>query len=333
MTASPSFSELVYGRADNYFHSRPAGRFATGIYFIKASLLLIAYATCYTWFIFYSDTFREILLPAVLLGMLHVLIPVNISHDAIHQSVSKTDWLNKLAAYGFEITGSSSYMYARKHLEAHRNKESGSKTLAIESQGLLLKSGKEKKNLPVLFYLFYSQYMIYFRDYILFSKERNIKSGQIIQLILFKCFYFFLFVVLPFLLIPLPWWQVVLALLLMYLIVTVFLVIILLMPTEKMENSRTTTNQTVNDRWLIEILEHNVDFSPKNRMINLLGGGANLNVVHYLFPSACHVHYNKLAEIISQTAAECGITYRSQVVSDVFAIHFNYLKNIQSSNS
>jgi linoleoyl-CoA desaturase len=225
-------------------------------------------------------------------------------------------------------------MYGRKHLEAHYNKENGSKSVAIESQGLLLQkhSNEGKKNLPVIFYLFYSQYMIFFRDFSLFFSGTSIPRAEWIKLFFFKTVYFIAFLVIPFLFIPLPWWQILISLLLMYLFVTAFLVIILLMPTEKMEVSRKTATG-INDQWLIEILEHNVDFSPSSRMLNLVAGGANLNVVHYLFHSVNHVHYNKLAEIIETTAAEFGLAYRKQQVKDVFGIHFNYLKNIQSSNS
>jgi linoleoyl-CoA desaturase len=103
------------------------------------------------------------------------------------------------------------------------------------------------------------------------------------------------------------------------------------MPTEKMEHTRTDNGKAHDDRWLIEILEHNVDFSPGSVSLNLLAGGANLNVVHYVFPSVNHVHYNKLAAIIEGTATEFGYHYRKQQVKDVFGIHFNYLKNIQGS--
>jgi linoleoyl-CoA desaturase len=236
--------------------------------------------------------------------------------------------------YGFEVTGSNSYMYSKKHLEAHYNKENGSKSLAIESQGLLLQKRDEdgKKNLPVFFYILYSQYMIFFRDFNLFFSEPNIPAKEWIRLFFSKLIYSFAFLVLPFIVHPLPWWQVLVALLFMYLVVTGFLVIILLMPTEKMEQQRENGNST-NDQWLIEILEHNVDFSPSSTLINLAAGGANLNVVHYLFHSANHVHYNKLAGIIEKTAGEFGLQYRKQQVKDIFGIHFNYLKNIQGSKS
>jgi linoleoyl-CoA desaturase len=328
------FSETLFSRADNYFQKQRAGRYANHVFYIKAFILLLLYGLSYYLFISQAGKLSELLFLSFVLGLLHVFIPVNISHDAIHQAVSSRRWLNRLMLYGFEITGSNSFMYGRKHLEAHYNKENGSKSVAIESQGLLLQkhSNEGKKNLPVIFYLLYSQYMIFFRDFSLFFSGTSVPRAEWIKLFFFKTVYFIAFLVIPFIFIPLPWWQILISLLFMYLFVTAFLVIILLMPTEKMEVSRKTATG-INDQWLIEILEHNVDFSPSSRILNLIAGGANLNVVHYLFHSVNHVHYNKLAEIIETTAAEFGLAYRKQQVKDVFGIHFNYLKNIQSSNS
>jgi len=206
--------------------------------------------------------------------------------------------------------------------------------MAIESQGLLLqKQSREKKtNLSFAFYFFYAQYMIFIRDFVLYFSSENIPLREYVKLFAFKTVYGVAFLVFPFVFGNVPWWQVCIALLFMYLVVTASLVIILLMPTEKMDQARINENNSHNDKWLIGILEHNVDFSPKNVMLNLVAGGANLNVVHYLFPSVSHVHYNKLASIVEKTAHDHGLHYRKQEVGDVFGIHFNYLKNIQNSN-
>lgn len=328
-----SFGDILFQRAQLYFNSRTEGKYANTAFYIKGLVLLSIYALGYYMFCFTVVSFPQLLILAFVLGFCHVFIPVNIGHDAIHGAVSSHSRFNKLALYAFEVTGSSSYMYKKKHLEAHFNKENGSKTIAIESQGLLLqkenKSGKS--NLHVIFYLFYGQYMIFLRDYILFfgSKDK-IPAIQYVKLIICKAFYFAAFLLVPFLYSPHTMWEIIIALLLMYLFVTIFLVVILLMPTEKLEQPRNNENGP-NDKWLVEILEHNVDFSPDNIPLNLVAGGANLNVVHYLFPGSNHVHYNKLAALIENTAKEFGYRYRKQQVSDVLGIHFNYLKNIQAS--
>ena len=335
VTNKSSFAESLFAMADKYFQSQPLGKYANGVFYGKAVLLLISYLFCYVYFTFYAKSFTELVLMAFILGICHVFIPVNISHDAIHGAVSSRPWFNHLCLYGFDMTGSNSYMYSKKHLAAHFDKENGSKAIAIESQGLLLQTHKKEKttNLPFASYLFYSQYMIFVRDFVLyFTSPGDIPRKEFVRLFLFKTLYCVAFLILPFLFAKVPWWQIFISLLIMYLVITASLVIILLMPTEKMVQARMNENSSENDKWLIEILEHNVDFSPKNVLLNLVAGGANLNVVHYLFPSASHVHYNKLATIIEETALGHGLHYRKQQVRDVFGIHFNYLKNIQNSN-
>jgi len=331
-----TFTEALYARAEQYFGRQSAGRYATRMFYLKSSLLVLTYILAYSYFIFFTGSFAELLLGAFILGICHVFIPVNLSHDAIHGAVSSRNWINRLCMHGFEITGSNSYMYGKKHLEAHYNKENGSKTIAIESQGLLLQkhSANRTINLSFVFYIFYAQYMIFARDFILFyNSPEVIPLRELAKLFFFKFLYCLAFLVLPLAWIQAPAWQIIAALLFMYLIVTIVLVIILLMPTAKMETARTNENSNINEKWVKEILEHNVDFSPKNVFLNQVAGGANLNVVHYLFPSANHVHYNKLASIIEETANEYGLSYRKQQVKDVFGIHFNYLKNIQHSNT
>ena len=329
----PSFTSSINSKANNYFNSLKNSKYASQLFAIKAILLLCIYIAAYIYFIFYSNGVTGMLLSCTLLGLCHVFIPVNISHDAIHGAVSKHDWVNKLCLFGFEITGTNSYMYKKKHLEAHRDKENGSKTKGIETQALLMqkKGGAKTSNMPWISYLCYSQYMIFFREFDLFVKEGLQFSKAFIKLLCWKGLYVITFLVIPFVFINASWWIIALCLLHMYLIVTMALVIILLMPTEKMEHSKLVDNNA-NELWAAEILAHNVDFSPGSRILNLVAGGANLNVVHYLFPTVNHVHYNRLARIIEETAAEYGLLYRKQVVSGVFGIHFRYLKNIQHAN-
>ena len=331
ITNKNSFINDLYQQASIYLAAQRFGKYANTGSIVKSFLLLVLYSGAYLYFLFGCSTLPQLLITATFLGLCHVLIPVNISHDAIHQSFSRRRWLNKAAFYAMELTGANAFMYARKHMEAHANKENGNKSAAIETQGLLLQKKEDgaSKNLPPLFYIFYAQYMIFIRDFILFyNSSEPIPKKEFTRLYISKLLYAIAFFVVPFACIKLPWWQVTIALLLMYLIVTAMLVIILLMPTEKMENSRLDETNQYNEKWVAEILAHNVDFSPANSLLNNLVGGVNLNVVHYFFPDVHHVHYNKLSVFIEKTAASYNLLYRKQQVKDVFGIHINYLKNI-----
>lgn len=329
-----SFIESLYEKAEKYFKALPNGRYASPLFFTKSLFFLFLYAAAYYCLLFLSFNLLMLLLVAVVLGICHVLIPVNIAHDAIHQTLSRHRWLNRLGSYGLEITGANSYMYGNKHLEAHREKENGNKTSSIESQGLLLqtKSKAATVNLPYFYYVFYAQYLVFIRDFVLFNQMRDkVPAKEWTKLYISKIVYCTAFLILPFVFSPAPWWQILLALVLMYLIVTVLLVVILLMPTEKMHNSKMNAQNSYNQKWVVEILEHNVDFSPGNRLMNALVGGTNLNVVHYLFPDVNHIHYNQLAALIEETANEYGLLYRKQALVDVFGIHLKYLKNIEKN--
>ncbi len=325
--SNKDFISDLYDRADEWLKEQ--GPYGNIVIWFKSFFLLLIYSIAVAWFCFYSRNVQEFLLSAVVLGFSQVLIPVNIAHDAIHGAFSRNRYLNKLALSTLYLSGTNAFMYKRKHLEAHEEKENGSKRKAIEVQGLLLKESKGN-NLPAIFYLFYSQYMILVRDFQLFFSERKTIPGiEFIKLFVGKLVYAFVFLVLPFIMLDLSIWQIISGILLMYLIVTISLVIILLMPTEKMENTRVMESTDLNNRWAIEILEHNVDFSPGSNFLNLLAGGAHLNVVHYLFPGVNHVHYPRLAKLIEETATNHGLVYRKQSVRDIFGIHFNYLREIQ----
>lgn len=330
-----SFNETLNQKAEEYFASQPSGKYATPIFIAKAVLLVAIYIVTYIHLIFFSHDFAELMMTSALLGLCHVLIPVNISHDAIHQAVSPHAWVNSMCLYGFELTGSNSFMYAKKHLEAHYNKENASKVKAIETQSLLIqrKHSSQTVNLHWILYLFYAQYMIFIRDYNLFREHpERIPSKEYTKLFAFKGLYVFAFLILPFMLIDVAWWSIAAALIFMYFIVTLALVVILLMPTEKMEYSKHDSHNN-SDQWTLEVLKNNVDFSPGTPAINLLSGGANMNVVHYLFPSVCHVHYNRMATIIDDLTKQFGMHYRTQRVQDVFGIHYHYLKDIQKTNA
>ncbi|HEU5147063.1 MAG TPA: fatty acid desaturase, partial [Chryseosolibacter sp.] len=214
--------------------------------------------------------------------------------------------------------------------------ENASKVTAIETQRLLLqRDTKEGRiNLHPAYYLFFAQYMIFIRDFqMYFFSRASVPFSEYVKLFLWKTLYICLFVIAPLILIDLPLWLIAIALCLMYFVVTVISVFILLMPTEEMEHARYDGNNNIDDAWAAEVMRHNVDFSPDNRLVNALAGGANLNVIHYLFPSACHVLYSDLASLVETVSQKYSIYYRKQSLTDVVRIHIKYLTQIRRTSA
>ena len=77
-----------------------------------------------------------------------------------------------------------------------------------------------------------------------------------------------MFWILPYFLIHNPWWQVLIGQLLMYSIITIAIIVILLMPTEGIEQPKIASYKDADNEWATEILKYNIDFGPKNKIIN-----------------------------------------------------------------
>src|SRR5688572_12262750 len=191
-----NFVDQLYRKANAYFASQPNGHYATSFGVAKSIFFILLYTGCYCYFLLGNHDFSSLLVSAGLLGIGHVLLPVNVGHDAIHGTLSSKSWVNQLGLYSIELTGASSFMYSRKHLEAHGNKEQGYKVNTIEAQGLLLQKAQKDKvvNLPYLFYLLYAEYMILVRDFQLFySEDKSIPLRAWVTLFVSKLAYAFAF--------------------------------------------------------------------------------------------------------------------------------------------
>ncbi len=324
---STSFSSVLYQKAETYLQDKRRENWGQSLLYIKAIGILGLFFWTYLYWL-KSGHFLSFIQFAILLGVCHVLIPVNIVHDATHGAFSKKFWVNQLALLSLHLVGCNPRLYQKMHLKAHNDKENGSRRKAIDSQQLLMKRSPIR-NLPAIFYLFYSFYMIFIRDFKLFSNDKeNPKPLEWIAFVLPKLGYFLAIWIAPFIFVPIPAWQIVIGIFTIYLSITVLLIIILLMPTSPLTSSKEDANKNVNDFWLKEILLNNVDFSPKSHFLNFLVGGANMNVVHYIFPNVSHIHYVGLAKIIKETAEDFQIDYREQNVIDVFGIHWQYMMEL-----
>ena len=322
------FSADLYSKVHSFLDRGYRRSIAQWLLYLKAIVVITAYIYSFYLFMFRSDSLGILFLHGVFLGICHVLIPINIVHDAIHRAFSRSSIINEIALWSLILVGADPYMYRMKHLESHASYSEGSAHTAIQTQELLMKKDEEASVHPV-FYLFYAFYMIYVRDIILYVKNRfDISVGNWIALILSKAIYAFLILVLPFFMIELPWWQIGLGIYTIYLTITVLLVIILLMPTEPMENFRGIDSQLPDESWVREIMRHYVDFSPGSHFLNQVSGGSNMNVVHHLFPEVNHMHYVEISRLLKQISEEYGVSYSTQNVSKVIAIHLNYIRSV-----
>jgi linoleoyl-CoA desaturase len=85
----------------------------------------------------------------------------------------------------------------------------------------------------------------------------------------------------------------------------------------------------IENTWAIHQLFTTANFAPKNWIVNYYTGGLNHQIEHHIFPNISHVHYNKIAEIVKQTAAECNLPYHEfKTTRAAIASHFKHLREL-----
>jgi len=333
MEVNRTFVTTLNERVDYYFKSKGISKTGDFELYFKSLLFLAVFITTYFLLILRENNIWVMFILFPILGACHIMIATNIAHDAMHSSYAKRAWVNKLAALSFNLAGGNAFIFRRRHLLTHIDTEDADKRSSIQKQKFLMnyktKKGKSK-NLPVLFYTFFSLYMIIIRDFILFAKENKpIPKKEYFILGLTKSIYLFAFWIIPFLMINAAWWQILIGLFLMYLVTTIAYVVILIMPTEGVEQPKIASYKDAANDWAVEVLKHNVDFGPHNKLINWIVGGANMNVIHYLFPDISHVHYVKLSNLVKETVGEFGLIYREDSFYKVFGMPFKYFRQLK----
>ena len=61
--------------------------------------------------------------------------------------------------------------------------------------------------------------------------------------------------------------------------------------------------------WAIHQLYTTSNFAPKSWLVEFYTGGLNHQVEHHLFAHISHIHYDKLAKIVRETAEEFNLPY------------------------
>ncbi len=281
----------------------------------------------------------------VILGLAGVMVVFNIVHDASHHAVFKGGKWNNYFRYLGDIMGINTYIFDIRHNKQHHlytNILGGD--LIIENIPLIRLSRHQPHKkfhryqhyyTPV-FYFLYSLYWIFIIDFRLFRKKeicnyKNIKhaNSEWVKLYLFKAFYVFYIIILPWILTPLSIWQVLGLFLLMHAAGGLLLSIVAVLGHfVEGPSFPSVENGVIDNSWSEHELEATIDFAPKSRIINWITGGLNTHVAHHLFPRMCHVHYYTVTQIIERYCRENGYSYKKESLAGALLSHFKYLKKL-----
>lgn len=289
------------------------------VYFIPFIAILSGFASSKFW----------LLVSFFIMGLGMSALGMVTMHDANHNTFSKRKATNKFFSKTLYLLGGFPPNWQFQHNTLHHgytNIEGHDEDIAPVG---LLRFSPHQPNKKIhryqhiyawFFYGLMTLSWVTAKDFKRMLKYRKIKGAfngkksftrLLIDLIISKILYFSIFLVLPIIFNPLPWYWIVGGFLTMHVTSGIILSTIFqtahVVPTS--DYPLPSENDEINNNWLVHQLYTTSDFSPNSKIFSWLIGGLNYQVIHHLFPNISHVHYKKLAPLVQKTALKYGLPY------------------------
>jgi linoleoyl-CoA desaturase len=354
ITFSPEPANGFYNtlklRVNIYFRERRISRYANASAIIKAISFFLLYITLY--FIILTQPLSPGLywLTWFVMGSVMLFTAMSFVHDAAHGVFSRRKWVNQLLLRFANLAGGDGYMYKYKHTISHHPYTNiPGIDIDLEQSGVVrvtpyTKSAKRHRHqhwYMKILYPFYILFWVLVRDFKYYRMENigPVKAHHAIVhwivLVVGKIFYIFSMLVLPYLLLDHPFWQVFVGFFLMHIgsgIVAMFA----LLSNHVVEDSLFVLPDEegfIPCTWGEHQLRTTDDYSPDSPTISFLFSGLNHHVAHHLFPRYCHIHYPVITKMVRATAKEFGLRYRYNSITGGLRSHFKLLKKLSVAAS
>jgi linoleoyl-CoA desaturase len=345
-SATNRFFPTVRKRVDAYFTENNLSKNANGLMWFKIAFFLGGFVLLYALIMSNSFTPWQMLGLSVGLGMFAAFIGFNVTHDAIHGSLSDHPLVNQVFSLVFNIIGANAYVWSITHNVVHHtytNIPGHDEDIEV-APGLIRLSPIEELK-PIHRYQHFYAFALYglasiswvFRkDYVKFFKDKighydNSKrpAKEVFNLFFFKAVYYTVFIILPLVFLHVTWWQFIIGFVAMHMAegLVLGLVFQLAHVVEGTEFPLPNDEGNIEDAWAAHQMRTTANFARTSPVVNFFCGGLNLQVEHHLFPKICHVHYVALSEIVKKTAEEFDLPYiENKTFGLALVSHYNMLK-------
>ena len=222
---SSDFYKLVRQRVNAYFRDNKISQKANLEMKLKVIFILSGFWASYLMLI--SNSFSHngwlMLLLACIFGFFSALIGLNIGHDAIHGAFSDNKHVNKAMGIWFNIIGANDHMWNITHNLVHHTYTNIPGLDEDIDQIPILRLNPQQElwkvhrfqfiyawflyPLASISWVFLKDYKKFFAAYIGNHKNDHPRK-EYFRLFIYKIIHYSIFVVLPFWLIDMPWWQI-----------------------------------------------------------------------------------------------------------------------------
>ncbi len=345
----PEFLKELRTRVNAYFKENNISKYANFNMKIKTIFMLLLYFIPYLLMLTgIISTIGMVLFMWVLMGFGMSGIGLSVMHDANHGSYSKNKKVNKVLGFMLNFIGGYHINWIIQHNVLHHSYTNIDGYDDDISNPLMRFSPNQKRKYMHRFQAFYAPFFyaimsIYWftaKDFLQLVRynKKGLLSGQgltfnkaLTRIIFHKVWYTVLFIVLPIMLVAVPWWISLLGFFIMHFITGLALALIF-QPAHVIQETEfplPDKNSTIENNWAIHQMKTTSDFADKSVLFSWFIGGLNYQIEHHLFPKICHVHYKKIAKIVKQTAADFDITYHQhKTFFGALKSHFSMLNQL-----
>ncbi|RZK54213.1 MAG: acyl-CoA desaturase [Pedobacter sp.] len=342
-----AFYATLRKRVDTHFEERDLSINANGAMWLKAVFFLGTFITLYLLIILGNLSAPIMLGLATLLGVFGAFVGFNICHDAIHKAFSKNQAINKSFSILFSLIGASAYVWSICHNIVHHTYTniSGHDEDIDVAPGLIRFCENEPVNklqryqhiyafglysLAMLSWVFRKDYKKFFQTKI-GSQVANHPRIEYFNLFFFKFLYYFLFIVLPLIVLDVTWWQFIIGFLAMQFAqgLVLGLVFQLAHVVEGTSFPHPNNEGNIEEAWAAHQMMTTANFAVNSKVAAFFCGGLNRQIEHHLFPKICHIHYPAIGKIVKETALEFNLPYiESPTFGTALASHYRTLKRL-----
>lgn len=344
--SSSDFQKEVRKRVRAYLKEEGKSGLADYRYYLKAILNLAMYLVPFVLFLTGYTSFLMTTVLWAITGLGMAGVGMNVMHDAIHNTVTRSEWVNRKIGAVIYVLAGNSYTWRVQHnvkhhthtnLDGHDDDiETGSMFRFHPEQELKPKHKYQHLYAPFAYSLMTWKWLLEkdFKQVIQYNKSDLFKAkdqslGMVwTKLIVGKGFHFATFYVLP-LALGIPWYMVLWGNMVMHIVAGLILSFTFQLA-HVVDKAEFPSEEEAKDHSLLEHqMKTTANFSTKNKLVTWYTGGLNFQVEHHLFPTINHIHYPKIARIVRKTAEEFRLPY-NEYRTTIAALkgHFAHLKHM-----
>ncbi|MDH4199324.1 MAG: acyl-CoA desaturase [Spirochaetia bacterium] len=316
------------------------------MYLITAVLLTITYGS---YFLILFGNFSEIVMLALVcvMGVGIAGIGMGIMHDGSHNAYSHSKFVNYIIGSLLNLAGSHKYIWDIRHNSLHHMYTNVYKYDYDMVKIFLVRHSPEAKKrwfhkyqhlyAPVMVYPYYTLFWLLIYDIFhmgVFSKfaegeERKHPARKILGIIFWRLFYLFYIVVIPYMVLDLPFWEIMVGFLALHISTSLVLCTIFQVAHIMKETTHAIPDKkgNIKDTWAENQVKSSSNFSLNNKLLTWFCGGLNFQIEHHLFPWICSIHYPEIQPIVKATIEKYGMPYNVKpTLMSAYASHLGYLK-------